>query len=83
MTVLGGSSRSRTTRSNARPLYPSPREQPHALVQRREQLVSLVSMEEQRLEQSLDKTVRKLTTRLIKQLKRQILELDELNRRTY
>ena len=58
---------------------PSPqRRRLAALVQRREQLVSLVSMEEQRLDQSADKIVRKLAEKLIKQLHRQIQELDQL-----
>ncbi len=49
-----------------------------ALVQRREQLVSLVSMEAQRLDQSQDKIVRKLAQQLIKQLNQQVQQLDEL-----
>lgn len=58
---------------------PSPqRRRLAALVQRREQLVNLVSMEEQRLAQTDDKVVRKLSEKLIKQLHHQVGELDEM-----
>ena len=49
-----------------------------ALVQRREQLVGLVAMEEQRLAQAVDAFVRRLGAKLIKELKRQVAELDAL-----
>ena len=49
-----------------------------ALVQRREQLVGLLAMEEQRLVQAADALVRRLGAKLIKELKRQVAELDSL-----
>lgn len=47
------------------------------LVQRREQLVALLGTEEQRLTQSRDKVVRKLTGKLIRELERQICVLEK------
>ncbi len=49
-----------------------------ALVQRREQLVGLLAMEEQRLVQADDAFVRRLGAKLIKELKRQVAELDAM-----
>ena len=58
---------------------PSPqRERLAALVQRREQLVEMVSMEEQRHTQSRDLVVRKMSERLLAELRRQIAQLDAL-----
>jgi transposase len=58
---------------------PSPqRQRLAALVQRREQLVNLLSMEEQRLVQSRDATVRKLGERLIKELQKQVEQIEEM-----
>lgn len=58
---------------------PSPqRRRLAALVQRREQLVNLVGMEEQRLGQTNEKVVRRLSEKLIKQLHQQVEELDEM-----
>lgn len=58
---------------------PSPlRRRLAALVQRREQLVALVRMEEQRREQTGDTVVRKLCEKLIKQLHRQVDQLDKM-----
>lgn len=60
-------------------LAPSPqRRRLAALVQRREQLVNLVGMEEQRLGQTNEKVVRRLSEKLIKQLHQQVEELDEM-----
>ncbi|MEX2381784.1 MAG: transposase [Opitutales bacterium] len=54
---------------------PSPqRQRLAALVQRREQLVNLLSMEEQRLTQTRDKAVRKLGAALVKQLQNQVTD---------
>ncbi len=44
---------------------------------RREQLVTLLSTEEQRLTQSRDKTVRKLSQKLIRELEKQIVTLEK------
>lgn len=49
-----------------------------ALVQRREQLVTILSMEEQRLTQSREKVVRKLTESLIKELKKQVKQIETM-----
>lgn len=58
---------------------PSPeRQRLAALVQRREQLVTILLMEEQRLMQSRDKVVRKLAETLIKELKKQVKQIEEL-----
>jgi transposase len=58
---------------------PSPeRDRLAALVQRREQLVNLLSMEDQRLAQSRDATVRKMSERLLKELETQIEQMDEM-----
>jgi transposase len=58
---------------------PSPqRRRLGALVERREQLVNLISMEEQRLDQTDEKVVRKMSQKLIKQLHDQVTQLDEM-----
>jgi len=58
---------------------PSPeRERLAALVQRREQLVNLLSMEDQRLAQTRDAVVQKMSGRLLKELQTQIEQMDEL-----
>lgn len=58
---------------------PSPeRERLAAFVQRREQLVNILSMEDQRLTQTRDPVVRKMSERLLKALETQIEEMDEL-----
>ena len=58
---------------------PSPaRERLAAVVQRREQLVNLLAMEDQRLAQTRDTVVRKMGERLRKELQKQIAQLDEL-----
>ncbi|MEO6874469.1 MAG: transposase, partial [Opitutaceae bacterium] len=58
---------------------PSPsRERLGALVQRREQLLGLLVMEQQRHAQSREAIVRKLGAKLIKALQKQIEQLDEL-----
>ena len=58
---------------------PSPeRERLAAFVQRREQLVNILSMEDQRLTQTRDSVVRKMSERLLKALETQIEEMDEL-----
>ena len=49
-----------------------------ALVQRREQLVNLLTMEEQRLAQSRDVVIKKLTKSLIKELQKQITQVEAL-----
>jgi transposase len=54
------------------------REHLAALVQRREQLVNIFSMETQRLAQTRDAEIAKLTRRLLKTLKNQIEQLEEL-----
>jgi transposase len=55
-----------------------PRERLAALVQRREQLVNLLTMEEQRLAQARDAVVRKLGASLLKALQKQVAQLDAL-----
>lgn len=58
---------------------PSPqRQRLAALVQRREQLVNLLTMEEQRLTQTRDKAVRKLGAALVKQLQNQIKQIEKM-----
>ena len=58
---------------------PSPQRQRLAdLVQRREQLVTILATEEQRLAQARDKAVKKLGTSLIRELKSQIEQLEAL-----
>lgn len=58
---------------------PSPqRQRLAALVQRREQLIHLLSMEEQRLTQTRDKTVRKLGAALVKQLQNQVKQIEKM-----
>ena len=58
---------------------PSPeRERLAALVQRREQLVNLLSMEDQRLAQTRDAVVQKMSGRLLKELQTQIDQMDKL-----
>jgi transposase len=58
---------------------PSPeRERLAALVQRREQVVNILSTEEQRLAQTRDQAVRKLGGRLIKQLQAQVERLEKM-----
>lgn len=47
------------------------------LVQRREQVVTMLCTEEQRLTQCRDKTVRKLSEKLIRELERQIAKLEK------
>ncbi len=58
---------------------PSPqRQRLAALVQRREQLVTILSTEEQRLAQSRDAVVRKMGQSLIKELQAQVTQIEEL-----
>ena len=58
---------------------PSPqRERLAALVQRREQLVNLLSMEDQRLTQTREAVVRKMGARLLKEFQAQIEQMDGL-----
>jgi len=58
---------------------PSPeRERLAALVQRRGQLVNLLSMEDQHLAQTRDAVVQKMSGRLLKELQTQIDQMDEL-----
>jgi transposase len=54
------------------------RERLAALVQRREQLVNLLSMEDQRLTQTRDNVVRKMGERLLKELQKQIEQMEAL-----
>lgn len=49
-----------------------------ALVQRREQLVNVLTMEEQRLAQTRDVVVKKLTQSLIKELQKRIKQIEDL-----
>jgi transposase len=49
-----------------------------ALVQRREQLVNILAMEEQRLAQCRDAVVRKINERLLKELETQVEQFEEL-----
>lgn len=49
-----------------------------ALVQRREQLVNLLTMEEQRLAQTRDVVVKKLTQSLIKELQKQVTQIEAM-----
>ena len=63
------------------PAVPAPapeRERLADLVQRREQLVALVATEEQRLTQARHAKVRKLSARLIQELKKQVKTLEAL-----
>ena len=62
---------------------PTPRPSPQrrelaALIKRREQLVELLAMEEQRLEQASHQKVKAMSGKLVRQLKGQIKELDGL-----
>lgn len=58
---------------------PSPeRERLAALVQRREQLVNLLATEDQRLTQTREAVVRKMSARLLKELQTQIAQMDGL-----
>lgn len=58
---------------------PSPqRERLAALVQRREQLVNLLSMEDQRQAQTRDAVVKKMSERLLRELQTQIEQMDAL-----
>jgi transposase len=58
---------------------PSPeRQKLAALVQRREQLIIILSTEEQRLAQARDAAVRKLGASLIKELQKQVEQLEEM-----
>ena len=58
---------------------PSPqRQRLAALVQRWEQLVMLLTMEEQRLDQTHDAVIRKMSTSLVKEMKRQIVQIEKL-----
>lgn len=58
---------------------PSPeRQKLAALVQRREQLIIILSTEEQRLAQTRDAAVRKLGASLIKELQKQVEQLEEM-----
>lgn len=58
---------------------PSPqRERLAALVQRREQLVNILSMEEQRQAQTRDAVVRKMGDQLLRELRQQIEQMDSL-----
>ena len=58
---------------------PSPqRQRLAALVQRREQLVTILTMEEQRLAQTRDAVVKKMSVSLIKQLRAQVEQLEEM-----
>lgn len=49
-----------------------------ALVQRREQLVNLLTMEEQRLAQTRDVVLKKLTQSLIKELQKQVKQIEAM-----
>jgi transposase len=72
-TVLGGLGERLQPETTA---APSPhRRRLAALVQRRKQWVNLLAMEDQRLAQAIDKVVRKMGKKLLKQLHRQIEEL--------
>lgn len=55
-----------------------PRQRLAALVQRREQLLNILTMEEQRLAQSRDAVVRKLSEPLLKELQKQIEQMETL-----
>ena len=58
---------------------PAPaRERLAALVQRREQLVGLLATEEQRLAQTRDAVVKKISVRLLKELQKQVAQLEAL-----
>jgi transposase len=58
---------------------PSPaRQRLAALVQRREQLVNLLTMEEQRLMQTRDAVLKKLTQSLINELQKQVQQIEEM-----
>ena len=58
---------------------PSPaRQRLAALVQRREQLVNLLTMEEQRLMQTRDAVLKKLTQSLIRELQKQVKQIEEM-----
>jgi transposase len=58
---------------------PSPiRQRLAALVQRREQLVTILSMEEQRLAQTRDAAVRKMSAKLIEELQKQVEQLERM-----
>lgn len=58
---------------------PSPsRQRLAALVQRREQLVNLLTMEEQRLGQTRDVVLQKLTQSLINELQKQVKQIEEM-----
>ncbi len=58
---------------------PSPeRQRLAALVQRREQLVTILLMEEQRLRESRDQVVTKLAESLLKELKKQVKQIEEM-----
>lgn len=58
---------------------PSPeRDRLAALVQRREQLVNLLSTEEQRQAQARDAVVKKMSARLLRELQKQIEQMDAL-----
>lgn len=58
---------------------PSPqRQRLAALVQRREQLVTILATEEQRLAQSREAVVRKLGENLLKELQKQVEQIDQL-----
>jgi transposase len=58
---------------------PSPqRQRLAALVQRREQLISILMMEQQRMTQTRDPLVRKLGRPLVKELERQIKQIEEM-----
>lgn len=58
---------------------PSPeRQRLAALVQRREQLLIILSTEEQRLAQSREAVVRQLSARLIKELQKQVEQIEQL-----
>lgn len=66
-------------------LHPNPlaapsaeRDRLAAFVQRREQLVNILSMEEQRQTQTRDAVVRKMGERLLRELRMQIEQMDEL-----
>lgn len=58
---------------------PSPqRQRLAALVQRREQLITILAMEEQRLTQTREAVVRKLGESLIKELQKQVEQIEQL-----
>src|SRR5260221_13974033 len=58
---------------------PSPqRQRLAALVQRREQLVTILSMEEQRLTQTHEAVVKKMTESLTKELQKQVEQLEKV-----